>query len=375
MESRKVQKVGASTLSVSLPRAWVQENGLGKGDIVLFDNLRDGTLRILPPALGKPKEEDVEYVVHAEMCDEPGMLGRVVVGNYVIGRNLVKIKGKGRISSQHLQEVRAVVGKLHGLGIMTETADEIELQCSIDASKFPMESVIKRLYTIGSTMQKEAIEALERSDIALAKDAMGREDEADKMYWLALRLLLSAQTDPQLAEKIGIHDQLPIVGNRLIAKNLEHVADYADNVAQNVVRLLEAKAVSDKELVRLLRRQSDTAHSIVQDALACIFAHDLHLANRAIEAKRKVETLEEEILRRVLDKSDEPEPRQRRGPDAPEGASRAAVVAAQRSIAWSLRRIAEYGAEIAVIGINRYLERDSQLCHHVGWEKARRDSR
>ena len=355
MESRKVQKVGASTLSVSLPRAWAHEHGLAKGDIVLFDNLRDGTLRILPPSIGATQKDEVVHVVNADLCDEAGMLGRVVVGLYVIGRSSIRIRSKGRIKSDHLQEVRGAVNKLHGLGIMMETADEIELQCSIDASRFPMETVIKRLYTIASTMQKEAIEALERSDIALAKDAMGREDEADMIYWLALRLLLSAQASPQLAEKIGIHDQLPIVGNRLIAKNLEHVADYANNVAENVLRLLHEKATLDRELVRLFRKQSDTAGSLVQDALACIFAHDLHLANRAIEAKGKVESLEEDILRRVLASHDDP-----------------AVVAALRSIAWSLRRIAEYGAEIAVIGINRYLERPTQLCHPEGWEKSRR---
>jgi phosphate uptake regulator len=346
MESRKVQKVGASTLSVSLPKEWVQQHRMKKGDIVLFENLKDGSLRIAPSSAGASAEQDhVEYVVNADLCDEPGMLGRVVVGNYVIGRNALRIKAKSRIKSEHIAEVRAAVNKLMGLGIMMETPDEIELQCSIDAARFPIETVIKRLYTIGATMQKEAIEALERGDVALAKDAIGREDEADMMYWLALRLLLSAQTDPTLAERIGIHDSLPIVGNRLIAKNLEHVADYAENVARNVVKLLEAGVEVDASVVKRVRKAGDLSAQIVADGLACIFVHDIRLANRAIESKDKVEQLEEELLRDIVAKHADAE-----------------LVAALRAVAWSLRRIAEYGSEIAVIGINRYLERPSNLC-------------
>ncbi|HVL47613.1 MAG TPA: phosphate uptake regulator PhoU [Candidatus Thermoplasmatota archaeon] len=356
MESRKVQKVGASTLSVSLPKEWAEANGLRKGDIVLFEPLKDGTLRVMPSRVGEAERgpAQIEYVVNADLCDEVGMLGRVVVGNYVIGRNHLRIKSKSRIRSEHIQEVRSAVSKLMGLGIMMETPDEIELQCSIDAARFPMETVIKRLYTIGATMQREAIEALEKKDKSLAEDAVGREDEADMIYWLALRLLLSAQADPSLAEKIGIHDSLPIVGNRLIAKNLEHVADYADNIARNAVKILDSGRALDPAVVRRLRKTSDTSAQIVADALASIFVHDMHLANKAIEAKARVEASEEDLLREIVDASDDP-----------------AQVASLRAILWSLRRIAEYGSEIAVIGINRYLERSSALCRPVDEKEPR----
>lgn len=346
MESRKIQKVGASTLSVSLPKEWVVANALRKGDLLLFETMRDGALRVAPGAnaAGRPHPEDVEWIVNADLCEEPGLLARVIVGCYVIGRSAIRIVSKTRIKSEHLDEVRGAVGRLHGLGIMTETSDEIELQCAIDPTKFPMETVMKRLYTIAATMQKEAMEALERSDKRLAEDAMGRENEADRIYWLTLRLLLSAQTNPKVAEAIGMREQLPIVGNRLIAKNLEHVADYADAVARSVVKLLERDVRLEAPLVRKYRKASDLAASIVTDGLACIFTHDIRPGNRAIETKRKVEEIEDEIEAAIAKEED------------------AAAAANLRAIAWSLRRIAEYGSEIAVIGINRYLERPSSIC-------------
>ena len=348
VESRKVQKVGTSTLSVSLPKEWAERAGVEKGDILLFEDMRDGSLRIAPSGIGGPKERESVYVINADLVTDKGMLGRIVVGAYVIGRNHLLIKSKGRIKSEHIREVREAVAKLNGMGIMVETPDTIELQCSLDARGFPMETVIKRLYTIGATMQKEAVDALVLRDPRLAEDARGREDEADKVYWLALRLLLTAQVDPHVAEAIGIQQQLPIVGNRLICKNLEHVADYADNIAKSVLDILARGTEVEAPLLKRLQKASDLSARIVADGLASIFTHDIKIANKAIEAKAEVERIEEEILTDILKKHEDP-----------------ALVASLRAVAWSVRRIAEYGSEIAVIAINRYLERDSAICRKL----------
>jgi phosphate uptake regulator len=293
-------------------------------------------LRVAPSQLGPSRLKEAIYVINADLAVDKGMLGRIVVGNYVIGHNHLLIRSKTRIKSEHIREVREATAKLMGLGIMLETPDTIELQCSIDASRFPMESVIKRLYTIGATMQKEALEALVKSEPRLAEDARGREDEADMVYWLSLRLLLTAQVDAQVAEQIGLHEQLPIVGNRLICKNLEHVADYADDIAKSVLDILERGVEVEAPLIRKLQRAND---------VAARFTHDLRLANKAIEAQAEVERIEDDILTDILKKHEDP-----------------ALVASLRAVAWSVRRIAEYGSEIAVIGINRYLERESNIC-------------
>src|SRR5439155_13563291 len=96
VESRKVQKVGTSTLSVSLPKDWAERTGITKGDILLFEDLRDGSLRITPSALGLPKAGEAVFVINADLAQDKGMLGRIVVGNYVIGRNHFLVRSKTR---------------------------------------------------------------------------------------------------------------------------------------------------------------------------------------------------------------------------------------------------------------------------------------
>lgn len=346
MESRKVQKVGASTLSVSLPKDWVERWGIHKGDVVLIETSKDGSLRVTSSKeAGPDSRPEVEWVVNADLCDEPGLLGRVVVGNYVVGRDLIRITSKTRIKGHHIQEVRTAAAKLMGLGIMQETPDEIELQCSVDPGRFPIETVMKRLFVIGATIHREAVEALVKGDAALAKDAISREDEADTMYWLILRLLLVAQSDPVMAERMGLKEQLPIVGNRLIAKALENVADYAEAMGQSAIDIADLGKKVDPSLLEHFRRVGESSGRVVADALAGVLTHDVKLANKAIENARIVEVDAEKLAEEVHQKVRDP-----------------VMVANLRAVCFSMRRIAEHGSEIAVIGINRYLERPSAIC-------------
>ncbi|MFX0210531.1 MAG: PhoU domain-containing protein, partial [Candidatus Hodarchaeota archaeon] len=55
--------------------------------------------------------------------------------------------------------------------------------------------LIRRLSIIALTMVEEAIQAVVTFDSQLAKDVIYREDEANAMYWLIVRLLHTAQRD------------------------------------------------------------------------------------------------------------------------------------------------------------------------------------
>ena len=139
MESRKIQKVGAATLTISLPKDWVTQRGLKKGDQVFLAEEGE-TLRIMPgPAMEERRRQWEEYLIDADLCDEPGILERVIVGNYVLGRQKLIVRSSGRLRSEHLEEVRMTSKKLMGLGIIEETGSKIILQCSLDPANYPLE--------------------------------------------------------------------------------------------------------------------------------------------------------------------------------------------------------------------------------------------
>jgi phosphate uptake regulator len=344
MESRKVQKVGTSTLTISLPKPWVQKFGLKQGDQVFLEE-EGSFLKVTPASMATRRQGSQEYTIDADLCDEPGILGRIIVGNYVLGRERLVVKGSGRLKSDQVHETREAARRLMGMGIIEETASRITLQCSIEPSKYPVDALIKRLYNLSSTMLDEAIEALLTKDVRLAQDALHREDDADMMYWLLLRLLLSAQADDSLIEQLGLRNRLEITGYRLIAKELETVADYGEDIARNVIELIGKDVEVPVAFGKALRDLAEGVRDVYSQGIGGLLSRDLKLANQAITSREEMKRKEIRLMKILFEEIEEP-----------------AVLLNFRNIVDGIQRMADYGVSIAVVAFNRYLERPTNLC-------------
>jgi len=344
MESRKIQKVGAATLTISLPKDWVTQRNLKKGDQVFIVEEGD-SLRILPgPAMEERKRRWETYVVDADLCDEPELLERIIVGNYVLGRQKIIIRSATRLRSEHIEEVRKTSKRLMGLGIIEETANKITLQCAIDPANYPLDALIKRLYNLGSTMLEEAVEALVTGDRRLAEDAIKREDDADMMYWLILRLVLSAQVDEALVELLGMRSRLEIAGYRVICRDLETVADYSEEIARAVLTLLDMKVEISPAFAKQLKELSESVMETYSKAIGGLLSRDIKQANDAIRQQETIVKREHDLVRLMLKDYDDPK-----------------IVMPLRTVINGILEMSEYANSIAVIAINRYLEKPSNL--------------
>ncbi|MEM2994685.1 MAG: PhoU domain-containing protein [Candidatus Bathyarchaeia archaeon] len=340
MESRKVQKVGYSTITVSLPREWIKQNNIKPGDLIFIMQEKDGTLKIMPSQIAQ-KEEAEEYIINADVCDEERLLERIIVGSYILGRDVIRITSATRIGKEHIDEVRGVVRKLIGLGILEETPKEILLQCSVDPTKFKLDMLIRRLALIAATMLSEAMQAFLENNESLANEAVSREDEADTIYYLAVRLLLSAQVKPEIAEQVGLTDILFIPATRLILQYLELIADYSEDIAKKIVALGIYRKRLAREVIEKIHHLGELSQSIFQKAVDCVFTGDLKIANSVLEMHKILE-IESERLTQEL-------------PEIPY----------LRAIISCLNKIADLGATIADIAINRALEKPSKDVENI----------
>jgi phosphate uptake regulator len=339
MDSRKIQRVGHSTFSISLPKDWIVNTGLKQGDLLMFLLEKDGSLKLLPSSMVERKTPIEEYEINSDLCNEPRMLERLIVGNYTLGRDAFSIVSSTRISSMHAEEVRQITHRLMGLGIVQETPQRIDLQASIDPTKFKIDMLMRRLSVIASTMHTEAIQALTESDQQLAEDAIRREDEADMMYWLSIRLLLSAQRDRTIADKIGIEEPSQILYFGLINRYLEMIADNAQHIARRAKEFKNySKERASKTAMRRVINLSELAQSVFLKAMDCFFSGNIEIANNVLEISKVIRSEHERLMEEF--------------PDYP----------VLRTVVLDLTRIADNGAGIAVIAINRALEKPSKIC-------------
>jgi len=349
MESRKVQAVGSSTLTISLPKDWVKSQQIKKGDRVLI--MEEGkSIRLTPESSAgiKNNEEIIEYVINADLCREPGMLERVIVGNYVLGREKWTVKSQKRLRSEQHKEIRDVSWRLIGVGIIEETANTMSLQCSLDPSKYPLKDLVKRLCDLGAIMFNESIEALIKNDKQLAEDVIKREDDADMIYWLCLKIILSIQLDHSMMEKAGVKNPMEHVGYRLITKDLESIADLSEDIAQNVLLLISDDIKIPKSLLDAISTLANNLQELYNKAINALLNLNFEEANKAInmrEAMKKAEiNIEKIILKEIKDPN---------------------TLLIIRNIIYDIQNIAELLQTISVITINRYLEYPSDLCKQL----------
>lgn len=330
MESRKVQKVGYSTTTVSLPSNWIKRNNIKPGDLVFVVPEIDGTLRIVPSNLLR-REEAKEYIINADACDERRLLERMIVGSYILGRDVIRITSTSRIRSEYVEEVRGIIRKLIGLGILEETPKNILLQCSIDPTKFQMDMLIRRLSIIASTIYSEAMQALVERNTKLAKDAISREDEADMIYFLATRLLVLARRKRDLALKIGLTKLILVPCTCLILQFLELIADYSEDIAKRAIELERYKEAISTATLERIYHLGELTQTIFQKAVDCIFIRDLKIANSLLEMHYVLQSKFEQEMREL--------------PEIPY----------LRTIVSNLSKIADKGAVIAQLAINTTL--------------------
>ncbi len=331
MESRKVQKVGYSTMTVSLPSEWVKQNDISPGDPVFLAPENDGSLRVMPQKVAQ-KEEAEEYIVNADACHEEGLMERIVIGSYVLGRDVIRISSSHRIRKEQMQEIRRIVPKLIGLGILEETSKNLLLQCSIDVKKFQLDMLIRRLSVLASTILVETLQSLAENNEALAEEAIRREDEADMIYYLTLRLLLVAQKKPSIAAELGLNDPVIIPAGRVLLQDLESIADYGESIAGKVISLGAYKNKLPTQVIDDIHHLGELAHTIFQKATECCFSRDLKVANGLLAMKSVLETESNRLMQEL--------------PEIP----------FLRAIMSDLSKIADKGASIAHLAINLALE-------------------
>lgn len=346
MEARKVQRVGYSTLTVSLPRDWVEDVKLKAGDIVSIKREDDGSLKLIPGTEHK-REEVKNCVVKADLCTSNNLLTRVITGNYILGHDTIQIVAKDELKKNHLEEIRATTQRLTGLSIVEQTLKQVTLQSFVDPTRFPIYGLMRRLHIIIVSMLEASIKALVERRSELAGEVTHMEEESDRIYWLIVRQLLLAIRDRSVGSKIGIESPVHIAGNRVVAKTLEEMADSAENIAKEVLALQDHE-IGSEAILNDIAKFNSVVTKISEQTIKALLTSDIILANQAVEMVETAENDERKLTQKVLTYVK----------DVTEAAS-------LRIIVWNLGQISKYCRMIGEVTINRILEKPTEICEYV----------
>jgi phosphate uptake regulator len=337
METRKVQRLGPSTLAMTLPAEWASEHDVEKGDEVSLRLSGKGPLTVMPESAG---DEESEAVIYTDELDADAV-ERAIVAQYVLGRRVIHIEqSEGALASEQINAVYRAESQLMGLGVIEETPESIAIRCSVDPEDFDLDRLLERLESTGRTMRGEAIKALAHDNPDLAERALNRERQANKIFVLLLRLIFTAYQSPNLARAIGLEEGFPLIGYRSIAKNLELTADNAEDVADIAIETSGQLDV-DGSVMRRIREFTDQVDEITALAVEAAVKLDYDTTIEVRELFAEISDREQEIL-----------------DDLPEMDNEQLLQI--REVLVALQQTAQYAMRNAEIAVNLALDEESE---------------
>lgn len=296
---RKVQKVGYSTLTISIPKEFVRDLSLVPGDSLLFREEADGTLRLIP---ARSARKSSKATIKVEQVGNNEMLARLVIGSYALGYDTIEVVGKEPLESAVTDVVVETVKRLRGMEVVESDGRRIVGQSLIDPTKFPVDSLIKRLQILVSQSLEDVIRALDLNQTGSLNNVARVQEEIDELYWLILRQLLVALNRRELASEIGIESPLHASGNRVSAKALDEIGNIINDMAEELVRLKGKGTKMDREVVERIRKLAVKAREAFGTTMESLLAPDIKLIGDSVLLVDETLQLEKEVTYEMLEK-------------------------------------------------------------------------
>ncbi len=337
-ETRKMQFTGKSSYIISLPKKWVDELGLSRGDQIRISK-KGSTDLMLTPHNVQPKVARFETAtIEIGADDSADAVTRRLISLYFLGFKTIQVRPKsGRLKpSQRLHVKETVRRMLMGSEIISDSSELITVQVLINLLELTVEGAFKRMVHLAKSVSRDALLAVQENNRELAAEVTNMDDEIDRFgFYIIRQLKLAIQNDHVLRE-IGFKSARSCLGYRILVKNIERAGDHAVLVAKDVLEF--DKGIGGEAIDTLLDMNS-FALSVLDDACLALFKNDYVQAEEAIVRAAEISEYDDRLQKITANIWDNE------------------IVFRVRRMADNIRRICEYSVDTAEIVLNMNIEK------------------
>ncbi len=296
----------------------------------------DGTLRLIPTAR---IEKTNKASIKADLVESEEVLSRLMIGCYMLGYDTIEIASKNGLRATYVARANRTIKRLRGLETVESSQNRFIAQSFMDPTKFPVDSLIKRLQLLVSRSLEDATRAFGTGDPELLNEARRIQDELDELYWLIVRQLLVALSNREISGKIGLESPLHASGDRVSAKTIEEIGNIVPGLTEKIVRTRE----SSLEIERSFRSKLEKLARMTQDAfnktMEALLAPEIQVIEGAIKQVNETLEFEKQITQEL-----------------------GSTLHGSRAVIADLGQIVRYCNIIIEIAFNRLLRKTSRIC-------------
>ncbi len=281
MEIRKLQKTGGSSLTITLPKKWLDRSKLQDKDAVAVHGLDAGYL-LLKPSI----TTQVQKAIFAIDGLDANTLLRELIAYYLSGTDEIVIRSQN-INSEQRNWVRNLTNAFIGFEIVDESAKEITLKNIFDDKKFTIPQRIDKMFTITETMFEDSLKALSENNTTLAQDIVGRDFEIDKLHWAIVRQFHSLISFKLFEEEIGI-TFIDLHYFEMVSTQLERIADHAVKIANAIIETPQEnlQSIAKSKNFKMI---TEKIIAMLHDTAFMVKSLDTNMAHKILDQSKEVE--------------------------------------------------------------------------------------
>lgn len=337
-ETRKIQFTGKSSYIISLPKSWITELGLSRGDLIRITRQNSSNLVLYPPRSQIITRQNREATIEIHQSEEPSSITRKLISLYFVGFKTINIIPKsGRLKpSQRLLIKESSRRMLMGSEIIYDSSVCITVQVLINLMELSVEGAFKRMVHLAKSISTDALLAVRENNRELAREVVNMDDEIDRFGFYIIRQLKIAIQNTHMLKEIGFRDARSCLGYRVLVKNIERAGDHAVLIAKDV---LEFDNALDSRAIDMLQKMSIFALGVLDDACLALYKEDHAQAEATITKAAQIAQYEKELHEIICDMQDNE------------------AVFRIRRIADNIKRISEYSVDTAEVVLNMNVEK------------------
>src|SRR3990167_6051628 len=261
MEFRKIIGFGKSSFVVSLPKAWVQQNNLRKGDSIMVETtINSLTLKAQENAIPEvPKKivittdkKDI-HRIHAE-----------IHAAYLAGYDIIKIIGEDL--RPYATVLKQTLHNLTGIEVLEQDKNKIVAKELLNPQEISIPVILRRIDNIVRSMFIDTLEEEHYANIA------ERDLDVNRLVFLVYRIVNAAMDNPSLIAKLCMTYR-EIKRHSKVSNYIETIGDYIKRIARNVARAKLSE--KEKQKVKEVFDQLQKDYLIVMKAF---HTNDIELA-------------------------------------------------------------------------------------------------
>ncbi|BFI74222.1 MULTISPECIES: AbrB/MazE/SpoVT family DNA-binding domain-containing protein [Sulfurisphaera] len=256
VETRKVQRLGSSSLFITLPKKWINKWGIKPGDKIIMEVSEDGTLRLVAE---KIKLNSNKRSVKIDIDSFKQSMTTAIPCLYALGYDEIVFSSRKNLEHKEVEDVMNFSKQLVGIEVSEVTEDRIKLDCLLDTEKIGIESLLRRILNIIAKKVDDIIAILKGQNQSEVQSTI---EDLRRVYLMLLRRSMGGRYN---SERDTLRNFIIAVNSSILLR-VYHVMQKLNEVIKKDEKLRNDQEIN-KKLIEVFQKINDLFDEIIMSIL------------------------------------------------------------------------------------------------------------